>query len=111
MKRAMMLSVAMLLISGAAYAQSTVVTTGAAPVVTVEPEYRTRIHTYITEHRPPPIETRERVVVGATIPADVELREVPDDWGPAITRYRYVYSNDHVVLVEPSTRRVVQIVE
>ena len=111
MKRAMLLSFAMLLVSGAAYAQSTVVTTGAAPVVTIEPEYRTRIHTYVTEHRPPAIETREHLIVGATIPEDVELSAVPDDWGPAVTHYRYVYSNDHVMLVEPQTRRVVQIVE
>ncbi len=111
MKRAVALSFAMLLVSAAAFAQSTVVTTGAAPVVTIEPEYRTRIHTYVTEHRPPPVETQERFVVGATVPSEVELRAVPEDWGPAITRYRYVYSNDHVVLVEPSTRRVVQIVE
>jgi Protein of unknown function (DUF1236) len=114
MKRATALSIAMLLVSGAAYAQtSTTVTTGAAPgaTVTIEPEYRTRIHSYITEHRPTPVETQERFVVGATIPPSVELRAVPSEWGPSITKYRYVYSNDHVVLVEPSSRKVVQIVE
>jgi hypothetical protein len=54
---------------------------------------------------------KERLTVGATLPADVELVAVPDDWGPDLRRYRYVYTNDHVVLVEPSSRRVVQIVE
>jgi len=54
---------------------------------------------------------RERIVVGATVPDDVELRAVPSDWGPTVARYRYVYANDHVVLVEPSTRKVIQIVE
>jgi len=111
MKRAMALAFAVMLIGGAAYAQSTTVTTGTAPVVTIEPEYQTRIHTYITEHRPTPVESSERFVVGATIPTGVELRSVPDDWGPGVTRYRYVYSNDRVILVEPSTRRVVHIVE
>jgi hypothetical protein len=111
MKRAIALTFAALLISGAAHAQSTVVTTGTAPAITIEPQYRTRIHTYVTEHQPAPFEARERLVVGATLPPDVELRAVPEEWGPAVTSYRYVYSNDRVVLVEPSTRRVVHIVE
>jgi hypothetical protein len=53
-RRTIALSFAALLISGAAYAQSTVVTTGTAPTVTIEPQYRTRIHTYVTEHHPAP---------------------------------------------------------
>ena len=57
------------------------------------------------------VELREQVAIGATLPANVELQAVPSDWGPTVVKYRYVYSNDHVVLVEPSTRRVVQIVE
>ena len=34
--------------------------------------------------------SRERVTVGATLPADVELVEVPADWGPDMRRYRYI---------------------
>jgi hypothetical protein len=112
MKRAVALSFALAVLSGAsAFAQSTVVTTGTAPTVTIEPQYRTRIQSYVTEHRPPAVVAKERFVVGATVPADIELRPVPEDWGPGLNRYRYVYSNDHVVLIEPSSRKVVQIVE
>jgi hypothetical protein len=50
---------------------------------------------------------RERIAVGTRLPADVELRTVASDWGPSVTRYRYVYSNDRVYFVEPSTREVV----
>jgi hypothetical protein len=50
---------------------------------------------------------RERVRVGATLPADVELREVPADWGPSVSRYRYIYSDDHVHFVDPASRRVI----
>jgi hypothetical protein len=39
------------------------------------------------------------------------LHAVPRDWGPVLGRYRYVYSGDDVVLVEPSTRRVIQVIE
>jgi hypothetical protein len=112
-KHVLALSIATLLVSGAAYAQQTTVTTGAAPgaTVTIEPEFRTKIQTYVTEKRLRPVEMRERLVVGATVPAEVELQPAPADWGPTISRYRYVYSNDHVVLVEPSSRKVVQIVD
>jgi len=107
------ISLALSLAAGAAHAQGTTVTTGAAPSATVviEPQYREHIRSYIVEHPAPPVEMRERIVVGATLPDDVELRAVPSDWGPTVTRYRYVYANDHVVLVEPSTRKVIQIVE
>ena len=40
--------------------------------------------------------------------ADVELVAVPSDWGPSLTKYRYVYSNDRVLLVDPGSRAVVQ---
>lgn len=108
------ISIALCLGAGAAYAQSTTtITTGAAPSasVTIEPQYRERIRSYVVENHVRPVETRERIVVGAKVPEDIELRAVPSDWGPSITNYRYVYTNDHVVLVEPSTRKVIQIVE
>jgi len=40
-------------------------------------------------------------VVGGGVPADVELESVPADWGPSLTKYRYVYSGDRVILVDP----------
>ena len=47
------------------------------------------------------------IVVGAKVPASVELKAVPADWGPSVSKYRYVYSNDRVMLVDPGTRTVV----
>lgn len=84
-----------------------------AQSVTVEisPEQRTRIKQYVVKEKVRPVTVRERIVVGATLPAQVELHTVPADWGPGVTRYRYVYSGDHVVLVEPSSRRVVRIID
>ncbi|WP_244554003.1 DUF1236 domain-containing protein [Bradyrhizobium arachidis] len=92
-------------------AQSTVVTTtgtGHAAAVQIEPEYRTKIRTYVTEHKVRPVETREKIVVGQPVPREVELEAVPADWGPSLTKYRYVYSGERVMLVDPSTRTVVQ---
>ena len=52
-----------------------------------------------------------KIVVGGRVPADVELEAVPADWGPSLTKYRYVYSGDRVILVDPGSRTVVQEVD
>lgn len=108
MKKLLVLAAAASLIATSALAQTTVTTGTSRADVLVEPEARTRIKTYVTEKKIRPIATRERIVVGATVPSDVELVAVPSDWGPSLTKYRYVYSNDRVMLVDPGSRTVVQ---
>lgn len=110
MKKLFLLSAAAVLISTGAFAQSTVVTTTGTghAAVQIEPQYRTKIKSYITEHRVRPVTTKEKIIVGATVPSDVELEAVPADWGPSLTKYRYVYSGDRVMLVDPGSRTVVQ---
>jgi hypothetical protein len=99
-----------------AYGQGAGVGVNVGPVgvgagITFAPEQRTRIKEYVVKERVAPVTVRERLAVGTRIPADVELRSVPADWGPSVTKYRYVYSNDQVYLVEPSSREVVQVIE
>ncbi|MBR1250745.1 DUF1236 domain-containing protein [Bradyrhizobium sp. AUGA SZCCT0169] len=95
------------LFATAAIAQTTVTTGTGHATVQIEPEYRTKIKTYVTEKKVRPITTQERLVVGAKIPTSVELEAVPADWGPSVSKYRYVYSNDRVMLVDPGTRTIV----
>ncbi len=65
-----------------------------------------------TGHKIRPVTTKETIVVGGSVPAaDVELESVPADWGPSLTKYRYVYSGDRVMLVDPGSRTVVQEVD
>jgi Protein of unknown function (DUF1236) len=78
---------------------------------TLAPAQRARIKQYVTERRLRPITVRERLAVGATLPTEVELLAVPTEWGPELSPYRYVYAGDDVVLVEPSSRRVIQIID
>lgn len=114
MRKLFLLSAAAALISAGAFAQSTVVTTtgtGHAAAVQIEPQYRTKIKSYVTEHRVRPVTTKEKIVVGGTVPSDVELEAVPADWGPSLTKYRYVYSGERVMLVDPGSRTVVQEVD
>ena len=110
MKKLILLTAAAVLMTSSAFAQTTVTTTTGAnrANVIVEPEARTRIKTYVTEKKLRPVAIKERIAVGAAVPADVELVAVPSDWGPSLTKYRYVYSNDRVMLVDPGTRTVVQ---
>ncbi len=108
MKKLLLIGAAMALLATGASAQTTVTTGTGHAAVTIEPQYRTKIKTYVTEHKLRPVTTREKIVVGSPVPSDVELEAVPADWGPSLTKYRYVYSNDRVMLVDPGTRTVVQ---
>ena len=83
----------------------------AGTTVTVAPEQRTKIKQYVTTQKVEPVTVKEKVTVGATLPADVELHSVPADWGPDLVRYRYVYSGNDVVLVDPGTRKVIQVID
>jgi hypothetical protein len=79
--------------------------------VEVAPPVRTTIKEYVVKEKIQPVTIQERVTVGAPLAASVELRPVPTDWGPTLTRYNYVYHDNRVVLVEPTSRNVVQIIE
>jgi len=75
--------------------------------IDLAPDQRTRIKQYVVKEKVRPYMAKERVTVGSTLPADVELHSVPSDWGPSVSRYRYVYSNDRVHFVDPTSRRVI----
>jgi len=91
------------------FAQTTGI--GPADTVIIGPEQRTVIKQYVVQEKVNPVILQERVTVGAILPVDVELRTVPTAWGPAASPYRYVYTNDNVLLVEPGSRRIIQIIE
>jgi len=110
MKRALM-AASVLAVFASTQALAQTVGVGPAETVIVEPEQRTVIKEYVVKERVAPVRVKERIAVGATLPADVELRAVPSTWGPKLSKYRYLYSDNHVYLVEPSNRTVVQIID
>jgi hypothetical protein len=63
------------------------------------------------QHNVKPYAMRERMAVGTTLPPDVELAVVPNDWGPGLVQYRYVYSGSSIGLVDPSSRRVIDVID
>jgi len=79
--------------------------------VEIAPDQRTIMKEYVVKEQVRPVTVNEKVTVGVTLPTDVELLSVPTTWGPSVSKYRYVYNDNRVVLVEPSDRRVVQIIE
>jgi hypothetical protein len=80
-------------------------------VIQISPEQRTTIREYVVKQRPKSVTISGDVRIGAPLPADVALVAVPSEWGPQYSKYRYVYWNERVVLVDPSNRHVVHIVE
>ena len=90
------------LATSAAFAQTTVI---------IQPDQRTRIHDYMVRQHAASAPLQDRVVVGGILPPAIELAPVPDVWGPNLTRYRYVYWNDRIVLVDPATREVVDVID
>jgi uncharacterized protein YraI len=79
------------------------VTTGASTIETIN-EPSSEVRTYVVDHRSEPVYLNGEVVVGAGLPDNVELSEIPD------YQYRYVDVNGQPVLVDPQTRRIVYIV-
>jgi len=70
----------------------------------------TRFRTYVMEQDVPSYSYRQDVAVGSVLPnRGVVYRQVPDEFGAH--GYRYTVVNDRAVVVEPRTRRVVQIID
>jgi hypothetical protein len=69
-----------------------------------------RVRRYVIEQRRPSVRVKDRVVVGEPLPAEVQLYPVPPDVGVR-TEYRYTVVNDRPVLVDPHSRRVIEVYE
>ena len=73
-------------------------------------EARPAFREYVVRERVPTYTVPERVVVGTTLPdAGVTYYDVPQS--VAQTPYRYTVVNGETVLVEPRSRRVVQVID
>ncbi|HYW63189.1 MAG TPA: DUF1236 domain-containing protein [Bradyrhizobium sp.] len=95
----------------AAQAQSdTVAVVREGPVVGIAVDQRPAFREYVVRERVPTYTIPDRVVVGGVLPeAGITYYDVPQTYGA--TPYRYTVVNGQTVLVEPRTRRVIQVVE
>lgn len=73
-------------------------------------DQRPRFRSYVVEQHRPSYRYQDNLAVGAVLPEDgVTYYDVPPEYG--VRDYRYTVVNDRTVLVDPRTRRVVEIVE
>jgi hypothetical protein len=73
-------------------------------------ETRPRFRSYVSERHVPSYRYEREVRVGEDLPASgVTYYEVPREYG--VTKYRYTVVNDRPVLVDPSTHRIVQVID
>jgi len=71
-----------------------------------------RFRTYVVEQRVPSYTYAEPVAVGTVLPSQgVTYHRLPAEYGPNGANYNYTVVNDRTVIVEPQTRRVVQIIQ
>jgi hypothetical protein len=101
----------------AAQAQSTITTgvvNGGTVVINddegIAVDQRPAFREYIVRERVPNYTIPDRVIVGGVLPeTGVTYYDVPQTFG--VTPYRYTVVNGRTVLVEPRSRRIVQVVE
>ena len=99
----------------AAQAQGTVGVTGGNTVVIEQgggiiAEQRPAFREYVVSQRVPAFTIPERIAIGATLPeAGVTYYDVPQRFGS--TPFRYTVVNGTTVLVEPRSRRIVQVID
>ena len=98
----------------AAQAQGTVgIVRGESVVVDsggIAVEQRPAFREYVVRERVPTYTIPERVIVGDVLPeAGITYYDVPQTYGA--TPYRYTVVNGQTVLVEPRSRRVVQVID
>lgn len=97
-----------------AQAQGTVIVedraTVGGPYVGIPHEQVSRFREYIVRERVPSYVVDEPVAVGTVLPeAGVTYYDVPQQYGE--TPYRYTVINEQPVLVNPRTRRIMQVID
>lgn len=71
---------------------------------------RPRFHEYVAGQRRPSYRYKEDLAVGAILPSEgPAYYPVPEEYG--VREYQYSVINGHTVLVDPRTRRVVEIID
>jgi len=80
----------------------------AEDVIVLKPEQQTVVREYVHSHKLASVSLLGvELGIGTALPDTVELHtiDVPD------VKYKYTVVGDHAVLVDPETRKVVQIIE
>lgn len=86
---------------------------GASAEINLPPEQKTKVVTTFKRHRVEPVrDLNINVSVGTVVPRKVHLHPIPQDIvviAPAYRRYKYFVFEDRVVIVEPATYEIVDV--
>jgi hypothetical protein len=96
-----------------ASAQTTTIIERPAGYVELSPAQRTVIYRHVVRERPVAVVPQVELRVGAPIPQAVELYSLPEEVYvevPQLRRYRYFNVHNQVVLVDPATSEIVEII-
>ena len=116
------IALAVLGTAATAAAQTTTTTTTTTTVerttgpLKLTPQQRTTVYRTVTRERrvTPPAPVVEEVTVGRRVPSTVVLSPFPESLyveTPALQRYKYFYVNNRLVLVDPLTSEVVEVLD
>lgn len=110
MLRNIVFAAGLVLLPAAVMAQGQGQPNGLPEAPSMRSELAPRFKEYVITQRPTSFTYAQPLAVGTVLPQQgVVYREVPAEYG--VSNYRYTVVNDRAVLVEPSTRRVIQIIE
>lgn len=82
---------------------------GGAVVGALTNDDRTYVRTYVEKHRQPSVTYEQEVVVGEELPGTVKYYRI--EGRPELKTYEYAVVNDHTVLVDSQTRRIVEVLD
>ena len=92
--------------AGALNAQTTTTETTTTRTVTLTPDQRTVIRDYVVrEQRPSVTIDNVEIRAGTVLPPTVQFYSVPQ-----IETYKYGYVNNSYVVVDPTSRRVIEVI-
>lgn len=95
-----------------AVAQTTGTPVETAPVP-LPPEKQALVKEYVARSQPPTAAMGEPVTVGTSVPETAELFVLPQDnvtEVPRVTRYKFLRTSSGIAVVDPETRRIIQII-
>ena len=91
--------------------------TGGTPVETppvpLSPEKQAIVKEHVGQAQLPPADISGPVTIGMEVPAGVELFALPQDTVtevPTVTNYKFFAIGNTIVVVEPASRKVIQII-
>jgi hypothetical protein len=71
-----------------------------------------RFREYVVTERVTSVPYTGEIAVGTVLPeGTIVYHDVPREYLPANTTYRYTVMNDRILLVDPGTRKVIQVIE